>query len=131
MKRFAVMFACLFLLASPAMATSEFSKQWKNAYLSGDDVYPDFVKTARKAGCYICHVKKQDKKKVRNEYGMAVHKFLKAKDFTKEYIKANPEEAKKKIQEGFKKANELKSKDEEKFGDKIKANKLPATDAGL
>ena len=131
MNRVLVLFGCLFLFASPVFATSEFSKQWKNHYLSGDDVKPDFVKTGRKAGCYVCHVKKQDKKKVRNEYGEAVHKFLKAKDFPKDYVKENPEEAKKKILEGFKKAAELKSKDGEKFGDKIKAGKLPATDAGL
>ena len=42
MKRFAVLFGCLMFFASPAMAISEFGKQWKNAYLSGDDVDPDF-----------------------------------------------------------------------------------------
>ncbi|NND98627.1 MAG: hypothetical protein HKN47_15000 [Pirellulaceae bacterium] len=131
MKRFAVLFGCLVLFASPAMAISEFGKQWKNEYLSGDEVDADFVKLGRKAGCYVCHVKGEDKKKVRNEYGNAVHKFLKAKDFPKEYVKENPDEAKAKILEGFKKAGELKSKDEAKFADKIKEGKLPATDAGL
>lgn len=131
MKRLAVIFGCFFLLVSPAMATSEFSKQWKNKFLSGDDVSEDFVKAGRKAGCYICHVKGEDKKKVRNEYGQALQKFLKSKDFPKEWVKANPEEAKKKILEGFKKANELKSKDEKAFGEKIKNGELPATDAGL
>lgn len=99
--------------------------------MSGDDVDKDFVTAARKASCYICHVKGQKKDKARNEYGKAIHKFLKAKDFTKEYIKANPEEAKKRMLEGFKKAGEMKSKDGDKFGEKIKANKLPATDANL
>ena len=46
-------------------------------------------------------------------------------------MKENPEEAKKKILEGFKKAGEEKGKDEKKFGDKIKNNELPASDAGL
>jgi hypothetical protein len=135
MRRIAVQFAVLsgFLLiaASPALAISEFGKQWKNHYLSGDDVDKDFVKAGRKAGCYVCHVKGKDKKEARNEYGEAVHKFLKEKDFPKEYVKANPEEAKKKILEGFKKAGELMSKDKKKFIDKIKDNKLPATDSGL
>jgi hypothetical protein len=130
MKRLAVLIGCFCLLVTPALATSEFSKQWKNEYLSGDDVDPDFVKTARKAGCYTCHIKGHpDKKKARNEYGKAVHKFLKAKDFPKDWVKANPEEARKKIVEGFKKAGEEKSKDGKKFGDKIAANELPATDA--
>ncbi len=129
--QFAVLTACMMLIASPAMAISEFGKQWKNHYLSGEEVNPDFVKAGRKAGCYVCHVKKKEKKDFRNEYGEAVHKFLKSEDFSKEYVKANPEEAKKKILEGFKKAGEMKSKDEMKFIDKIKANQLPAVDAGL
>lgn len=119
------------LLASPAMAISEFGKQWKNEFLGGEDVDEDFKSAGRKAGCYVCHVKGEDKKEVRNEYGQAVRKYLKAEDFPKEYVKDNPEEAKKKILEGFKKAGEHESKDGKKFGDKIKNNELPATDAGL
>lgn len=130
MKRLAILFGCLMLLASPAMAISEFGKQWKNEYL-GDGADPAFVKTGRKAGCYVCHVKGEDKKKVRNEYGNAVHKYLKAEDFPKEYVKDNPEEAKAKILEGFKKAGEQKSSDGKTFAEKIKAKELPATDAGL
>jgi len=130
MKRLAVLFACL-MLASPAMAISEFGKQWKNKFLGAEDVDEDFKKAGRKAGCYVCHVKGEDKKKVRNEYGTTIHKYLKAEDFSKEYVKENPEEAKMKILEGFKKAAAAKSKDGNTFGDKIKNNQLPATDAGL
>ena len=119
------------LCSTPAMGISEFGKQWKNEYLGGDDVDEEFQKIGRKAGCYVCHVKGEDKKKVRNEYGNAVHKYLKAEDFPKEYIKENPEEVKTKILEGFKKAAEHESKDGKKFGDKIENNQLPATDAGL
>lgn len=129
MKRLALLLGCLFLLASPALATSEFSKQWKNKYLVGDDVDEEFVKAARKASCYVCHIKSHpDKKKARNEYGQAVHKYLKEKDFPKDWVKANPEKAKEMIQAGFKKANEHKSKDGKAFGAKIKAGELPATD---
>ena len=60
-----------------------------------------------------------------------MHKFLDGEDFPKDYIKENPEEAKSKIMEGFKKAGELKSKDGKTFAEKIKAEELPATDAGL
>ena len=131
MRRLAVLFACLMLFATPAMAISEFGKQWKNHYLGGEDVDEDFKTAGRKAGCYVCHVKGEDKKKVRNEYGEVINKYLKAEDFPKDYIKDKPEEAKKKILEGFKKAEEHLSKDGKKFGDKIKNNELPATDAGL
>ncbi|MDG2221636.1 MAG: hypothetical protein P8L85_09660 [Rubripirellula sp.] len=131
MKRLVVMFGCLVLLASPAMAISEFGKQWKGKFLGGDEVDEDFKKAGRKAGCYVCHVKGEDKKKVRNEYGQALNKFLKAEDFPKDYVKANPDEAKAKILEGFRKAGELESKDGKKFSEKIEKNELPATDAGL
>ncbi|TWU65585.1 hypothetical protein V7x_11330 [Crateriforma conspicua] len=124
--------ACVFTFAAPASATSDFARAWKEAYLAGDDVDADFVKTARKAGCYVCHIKGHPKKKeVRNEYGKAIHEFLKKEDFPKDYLKEKPEEAKKKMVEGFKKAGEKKSSDGEKFADKIKAGKLPATDAEL
>ena len=131
MKRLAMLFFACLMLTSPAMGISEFGKQWKNEFLGGDDVDEDFKKAGRKAGCYVCHVKGEDKKKVRNEYGTAIHKYLKAEDFPKDYVKENPEEAKKKILEGFKKAGAHESKDKKKFADKIKNNELPATDAGL
>lgn len=130
MKRLALVLGCLMFVSSPAMAISEFGKQWKEKYL-GDDAPEAFKTAGRKAGCFVCHVKDEDKKKVRNEYGQALHKFLKAEDFPKEYLKSNPEEAQKKIFEGFEKAAEMKSKDGKAFGEKIKAGELPATDSGL
>ena len=131
MKRLLIVLGCLMLLANPALAISEFGKQWKEKFLGGEDVDEDFKRAGRKAGCYVCHVKGEDKKKVQNEYGLAVKKYLDAEDFPKEYVKEKPEEAKKKILEGFKKAGELKSKDGKKFAEKLKNNELPATDAGL
>jgi hypothetical protein len=130
MKRLALLFGCLLLFASPALAISEFSKQWKNEFL-GEDADEEFVKIGRKAGCYVCHVKKEDKKKVRNEYGNALHEYLDSEEFSKEWVKENPEESKKKILEGFKKAAEHKSTDGKAYGEKIKSSELPATDAGL
>lgn len=130
MTRFVLTFVCLVLFASPAMAISEFGKQWKEKYLAGEDVSEEFRKAGRKANCWVCHVKGEDKKKVRNEYGQAVAEFLKAEDFPKEYLKEKPEEAKQKIIEGFDKAAEKASKDGKKFGEKIKAGELPATDSG-
>jgi len=131
MKRLALMFGLLVCLSSPSFAISEFGKQFKAQILESDDYTEDFKKSVKKAGCYACHVKGKKKEEARNEYGMAISKFLDHKDFPKDYLKDNPEEAKAKILEGFKKANELKSKDGRAFGEKIKANELPATDAGL
>ncbi|MEM6468875.1 MAG: hypothetical protein AAF802_04850 [Planctomycetota bacterium] len=130
MKRFSIFLSCIALLATPSFATSEFNKQWKAKYLSGDDVGDDFKKAARKQSCYICHVVKQDKKKVQNEYGKSVKEFLKAKDFPRDYVKENPEEVKEKIFAGLEKAGKKKSKDGKVFEDKIKAGLIPATDSG-
>ncbi|MFG0261893.1 MAG: hypothetical protein ACF788_05845 [Novipirellula sp. JB048] len=130
MKRLAICLGFLCLLMSPAMAISEFGKQWKKEYL-GEGVDKDFVKTARRANCNVCHVKGEKKEEARNEYGKAVNEYLKSEDFPKEYIKENPEEVMKKIVEGFRQAAKHKSVDGQTFGDKIKAKQLPATDAGL
>ena len=130
MKRLAILFSCLFALSTGASATSDFNKVWKAEYTKGDDVDADFKKVARKAGCFVCHVK-GEKKTSRNEYGTAVSEFLNKDDFPKEYIRASPDEAKAKILEGIKKANDKKSADGRKFGEKLEANELPATDAKL
>ncbi len=129
MNRIVLTLGCACLLASPALATSEFSKEWKGHYLA-EGVDADFDKMAKRAGCNVCHVK-GEKKDVRNEYGTAVSEFLDKEKFTKEWVKANPEEATKLIVEGLKKAGEKKSSDGKTFGDKIKANELPATDSNL
>jgi len=129
MKRFAILFGCFAFLTSPVLATSDFSKQWKAKYYN-DNENDDFRKMVRTQACYICHVYKEDKKKVRNEYGKAIHKFLKAEDYPKEWIKENPEEFKKKVYEGLEKAGELKSTDGKTFAEKLKNNEKPAADSG-
>ncbi len=134
MRRLAVMIGCLMFLATPALAITDFNKQWKDKYLGDDsEASEEFKLAAKKAGCNICHVKGKQKKAKdsRNEYGRAVNKFLKAEDFPKDKIKADPEGTKKAILEGIQKANELESSDGKVFGDKIKNNELPATDAGI
>lgn len=118
------MMATLFV-ARPAQATTDFNKEWKKHYLQ-DDTDEAFVKTAKKTGCYVCHVKGHpDKKKARNEYGKAVHKFL-DKDEIKALKKDDPEKAAATILEGLKKAGAEKSASGQTFDEKIKANELPA-----
>lgn len=132
MNRIVLLLFCTSLLVTPTFGTSDFNKTWKEEYL-GDDADPEFVSIARKAGCNVCHVKgkkKQDDDS-RNEYGRAINEFLKAEDFPKDWVKANPDEAKKKILAGIKKANEKESQDGKKFGEKIEQGELPATDAGI
>lgn len=134
MKRFAILlgsmmvFASPMIFASPASAIAEFGKEFKKTF-SDKEKDPDWYKTVSKAGCYVCHVKKHpDKKKARNEYGKAVQKFLDKKDFPKDLFKSDPEKARAMIQEGLKKAGEMKSSDGKTFSEKIEAKELPATD---
>ena len=126
------------LFAPQAMAIGELKKEWAAKY-AGDES-GDFQSVARKAGCYICHVKGVKDKKTpesRNEYGTAMAAFLKNKevkidDLKAEYKNAETKEAAiKKMVYMFEKVGEEKSKDGEAFGAKIKAGKLPATDANL
>ena len=132
MKRMALVLGCLMFMTAPAMAITEFNKQWKAKFLT-EEASAEFKRAAKKAGCNVCHVKgkKKKDKDSRNEYGRAINELLKAKDFPRDYVKANPEEAKKKILEGFKKAGEKKSKDDKVFSKKIEDGELPATDAGI
>jgi hypothetical protein len=134
MKRFATLLSSAMVFASPlifanhASAISEFSKEFKKSFTDKAED-PDWYKTVSKAGCNVCHIKGHpDKKKARNEYGQAVHKYLDKKDFPKDLFKSDPEKAKEMIQEGFKKAGEMKSSDGKTFAEKIEAKELPATD---
>ena len=129
MKRLVLAFGCACLLATPALATNEFAKEWKDHYAT-DEADKIFVAAARKAGCNVCHVK-GEKKTEHNEYGKAVKEFLDKEDFTKEWVKENPEKAKELIVAGLKMAGEKSSSDGKKFAEKIAAGLLPAVDAGL
>ncbi len=129
MKRLVLAFGCACLLATPALATNEFAKEWKDLYAT-EKAAEEFVKASRKAGCNVCHVK-GEKKTERNEYGMAIKEFLDKEDFTKEWVKENPEKAKELIVAGLKKAGEKNSSDGKKFAEKIAAGELPATNSGL
>jgi hypothetical protein len=129
MKRLVLAFSCACLMAAPASATNEFAKEWKDHYAT-DSAPKEFVDASRKAGCNVCHVK-GEKKTERNEYGKAILEFLKKEDFTKEWVKENPEKAKELIVAGLKKAGEKSSSTGKAFAEKIAAGELPAADAGL
>jgi len=129
MKRLVLLAGCVCLLAPQALATNEFNKEWREHYLTAE-APATFTSSARRAGCNVCHIK-GEKKTEHNEYGLAAKEFLDKNELTKEFVKANPEQAKKLIVEGLKKAAEKSSKDGKKFADKLKAGELPATDAGL
>lgn len=129
MMRLVWVVGCVALLATPALATNEFAKEWRGHYVT-DESSREFTTATRRAGCNVCHIK-GEKKTERNEYGKAVSEFLSKDKFTKDWVKDNPEEAKKLIVAGLKKAGEKKSSDGKVFADKLSAEELPATDANL
>lgn len=116
------------VVSSPAIAIELFDKHWKEYYLADN---PDelFVEQARRAGCYICHVKGQKKRDVQNEYGSALAQYLHADDFPQDWVDANPEEAKRRIIEAFQKVEEELASDDRRPGKKREAGEAPATDS--
>jgi len=127
-----VVLACLIstIVFTSAYAIDLFHKHWKAHYLT-DNSDELFVKAARSAGCYVCHVKGKEKDEVRNEYGRALAQYLDADDFPDDWVDANPEETKRRIIEAFRKAEEDLALDDRRFGQKIDAGELPAADSGL
>jgi hypothetical protein len=130
MNRIVFMFLISVIVSSPALAIDLFHKHWKEHYLTDSSNQP-LAKFAKRAGCYICHVKGQKKHEGHNEYGKALAQYLDSKDFTKEWVEANPEEAKRRIIKAFQKVEEDLAADGRKYGDKIRAGVLPAADVGL
>ena len=80
---------------------------------------------AKAEKCLLCHDKEfpKDKKK-RNEYGMALSKFITKADYKE--LKADKPALKKKIENAFTEAGKLKSSAGETFAERIEAGKLPA-----
>ena len=115
---------------APAYANKPLKLSWIAVY-AGDDADEDYKELVSEAGCYVCHVHKESKKKVRNPYGKALHEALEKdgfpmKEFKKEY-KEHPEKYAERLKAIFKKIEAEKSGDEKHktFGDRIKAKLLP------
>lgn len=131
MRLVVVMLICLVFFPSSSTAIEVFHKYWKEHYLEDSDASETFIKSAKRTGCYVCHEKGSSKKTVRNEYGIALERYLQASDFPEEWVKANPQKAKEKIVAALKKVEEALSKDRESFGDKIRRGVLPAIDSKM
>jgi hypothetical protein len=115
--------ACLLLMLvavvwgmQSASAIQPFSKEWTAKYNAGD-------KNAAftEAKCNVCHA--GESKKMRNEYGKAVGKYLSKKAYSD--VKEDEAAAKKYIEEGLSKVEGEKSSSGKTYGELIKAGKLP------
>jgi len=111
---------------SPAFAI----KQLKDAFIeqyAGDKAEAEFKKLVEDANCNVCHVDKENKKKVRNPYGTALHEALEKDEFPVKEFGKDPAKFAERIKEIFKKIETEKSGDElhKTFADRMKAKLLP------
>ena len=113
-------------VSTPAFAIKQLNDQFKKVY-AGDDANEEFKKLVSEAKCNVCHVNKENKKKVRNPYGTALHEALEKAEFPLADFKKDPEKYADQLDEILKKVGEEKSGDEEHktFAARIKANLLP------
>lgn len=116
-------------LSSKAHAIKPFQEHFVKIY-AGGDASEEFKALVDEAKCNICHVVKEDKKKVRNVYGKALQQLLEQDEFPIADFKKDQEKYAERLKELFKKAEGEKSGDEKHktFGDRMKANLLPGGD---
>ena len=127
MKKLCVLclFAVAAVLAQPksADAVPAFKKGFAAKYVT-KETPKEFATAVKKASCNVCHIKGK-KKKVRNQYGLALSKLLKKKDFTSAKVKADPKGKGKAMNEAFAKVEKMKNKEGKTYGALLKAHKLP------
>jgi hypothetical protein len=99
-----------------ASALPPFNKEWVAKYNAGES-----NAAFTEAKCNVCHA--GESKKMKNEYGKVVGKFLTKAKYNE--IKEDEAAAKKYILEGFEKAAGEKGADGKSYGDLLKAGKLP------
>jgi len=108
------------LVVESASALPPFNKEWTGKYVEGNG-NAKFIEAVGTAKCNVCHV--GTSKKDRNEYGMAVSKFLTKAKYNE--IKDDEAVAKKYILDGLEKAAAVKNGSGKTYGELIKAGQLP------
>jgi hypothetical protein len=125
MKKSCLMLFCLALVgtsAESAWAIPPFDLAFKKEYVAAGSPLAEKVAEVK---CNVCH--KGTMKKDRNEFGMAVSKYLKKADFAGDDKKFDPKspEGAAKLKEGLEKATAEKSSSGKTFGELLKAGELP------
>ena len=111
---------------SPVFAFKQLKDAWSEHY-AGDKANADFKKLADEAKCNVCHVDKENKKKVRNPYGEAMHEALEKDEFPVKDFKKDQAKFAERLLAIFKQVEAAESGDEthKTFADRMKANLLP------
>ncbi len=127
-KMFLVVVAAWLMLSTvtPALAFKQLSDAWKVQY-AGEKADAEFLKLVGEAKCNVCHIDKEDKKKVRNPYGTTVHDLFEKSGFSFKDFKKEPEKYADQVKDLFKKVEEEKSGDEthKTFKARMDAKLLP------
>src|SRR5215208_1756722 len=124
MKKVVCIVLGLFAIAlsvESASALPPFNREWTGKYIEGNG-NAKFVEAVGTAKCNVCHM--GTSKKDRNEYGMAVSKYLTKAKYNE--IKDDEAVAKKYILDGLEKAAAEKNAAGKSFGDLIKSGELPS-----
>lgn len=117
-------------MASPAFAIKQLNDQFKKVYV-GEEANEDFAKLVKESKCNLCHVAKENKKKVRNPYGTALHEVLEKEEFPLKEFKKDQDKYADQLKKIFEKVAEMEVKEDKEhktFADRMKANLLPGGD---
>jgi hypothetical protein len=122
------------LIACIPSATAEkiFGTIWLERYVPsepGGAEQEAWATTAKKARCYVCHVKSKSKKYC-NSYGDVLAQRLKSEDYEKERIEAEAEAVKAEIAAALVAAEAAKDACGTEFGALFETFKLPSTEMG-
>ncbi len=115
--------------ASPAWAIKQLNDHFKKLY-AGDEASEEFKALVAEAKCNVCHVDRENKKKVRNPFGTALHEALEKAEFPLAEFKKEPEKYAEQLTKIFKEVEkqESGSKKYKTFADRMKAGLLPGGD---
>lgn len=111
---------------SPVFAVKQLKDAFGENY-AGEKADAEFKNLVKEANCNVCHVDKEDKKKVRNPYGEALHEALEKDKFPMAEFKKEPAKFADQVKEILKKVEAQESGDEKHktFADRMKAKLLP------
>jgi hypothetical protein len=134
-KHVPLLIATLLLVAiadRAAMAEKIFGTVWLDRYVPGEpsaDAEESWATAAKKAKCYVCHVKGKSKKYC-NTYGDVLSEWLKSDNYEKDRVKAEEEKVQAEILQALGQAESLADKGGTTFGELFRDYKLPSADPG-
>ena len=129
MKRGLFLMSCTLLafnFAGLATADPLFGKYFSKHY-ADENKDSDYAARVKAEKCLICHFGK--KKKNKNDFGLALSKYLDRKNYKKSRVAGEPKKVEAELTEAFKKVLVIKNKEGKTFGELIKGGKLPGAPA--